>query len=212
MPLSASRSFGSSFVTSFNIHFLGLRILNHLNFSELKNTFMFEWKGVFPALITPFTINDELDLSMFEKNLEAQLTAGIHGVIIGGSLGEASTLTATEKETLIKSAQRKINGKIPVVLNIAESSAKDAIRQAALAEKWSVNGLMLLPPMRYKSDDRETVEYFKSIADSTELPIMIYNNPVDYKIEVTLEMFEKLSEYENIGAVKESTRDVSNVS
>jgi 1-pyrroline-4-hydroxy-2-carboxylate deaminase len=172
---------------------------------------MLEWKGVFPALITPFTANDELDLFMFEKNLEAQVSAGVHGVIIGGSLGEASTLTTSEKETLVKSALEKVNGRIAVVLNIAEGSTKDALLQAALAKKWNVQGLMLLPPMRYKSDDRETVQYFTSVARSTDLPIMIYNNPVDYKIEVTLDMFEELIICDNINAVKESTRDVSNV-
>ncbi len=170
-----------------------------------------EWKGIFPALTTPFTTNDELDLPMFEKNLHAQTTAGVHGVIIGGSLGEASTLTTSEKEELIKFALKKVEAKIPVILNIAEASAKDALQQAALAKQWNADGLMLLPPMRYKADDKETVEYFKTIARSTDLPIMIYNNPVDYKIEVTPDMFEELAECKNITAVKESTRDVSNV-
>jgi len=170
-----------------------------------------EWKGIFPALTTPFTVNDELDLPMFEKNLHAQVNAGVHGVIIGGSLGEASTLTTSEKEELIKFALRKVEAKIPVILNIAEASAKDALHQTALAKQWNADGLMLLPPMRYKADDKETVEYFKTIARSTDLPIMIYNNPIDYKIEVTLDMFEELAECKNITAVKESTRDVSNV-
>jgi len=172
---------------------------------------MLEWKGVFPALITPFTANDELDLNMFEQNLNAQLEAGVHGVIIGGSLGEASTLTTNEKEILVKLALEKIAGKIPVVLNVAESATMDALVQVKFAKQWNVQGLMLLPPMRYKSDDRETVEYFKTIANSTDLPIMIYNNPVDYKIEVTANMFEEMIECENITAVKESTREVSNV-
>jgi 4-hydroxy-tetrahydrodipicolinate synthase len=172
---------------------------------------MLEWKGIFPALTTPFTINDELDLFMFEKNLDAQLEAGIHGIIIGGSLGEASTLTIEEKETLVKFALEEIKERIPVVLNIAESSTKDALHQVSLGKEWKVQGLMLLPPMRYKSDDRETVEYFKAIANQTDLPIMIYNNPVDYKIEVTPDMFEELLVCKNITAVKESTRDVSNV-
>lgn len=171
----------------------------------------FEWKGVFPALLTPFTANEEIDLPMFEKNLQAQLDAGVHGVIIGGSLGEASTITAAEKEQLIKHAINYLNGKIPVIMNIAESTTKDAVQQAANAKAWGAAGLMLLPPMRYKSDDRETVEYFKTIAKSTDLPIMIYNNPVDYKIDVTLDMFEELIECSNITAVKESTRDVTNV-
>jgi len=170
-----------------------------------------EWKGIFPALTTPFTVNDELDLPMFEKNLHAQVNAGVHGVIISGSLGEASTLTTSEKEELIKFALRKVEAKIPVILNIAEASAKDALHQTALAKQWNADGLMLLPPMRYKADDRETIEYFKTVARSTDLPIMIYNNPIDYKIEVTLDMFEELAECRNITAVKESTRDVSNV-
>src|SRR5215813_3295107 len=156
-----------------------------------------EWKGIFPALTTPFTRNDELDLPMFEKNLHAQLNAGVHGVIIGGSLGEASTLTTSEKEELMSFALKSIEGKIPVILNIAEASTKDAIQQAALAKQWKADGLMLLPPMRYKADDQETVEYFKTVANVTDLPIMIYNNPVDYKIEVTPDMFEELAECKN---------------
>jgi len=170
-----------------------------------------EWNGIYPALTTPFTVNDELDLAMFERNLHAQVDAGVHGIIVGGSLGEASTLATSEKEQLIKFAVKKIEAKVPVILNIAEASTKDAIEQAALAKRWNATGLMLLPPMRYKSDDRETVEYFKTVARSTDLPIMIYNNPVDYKIEVTLDMFEQMAECKNITAVKDSTRDVSNV-
>ncbi|HEY0678408.1 MAG TPA: dihydrodipicolinate synthase family protein [Chitinophagaceae bacterium] len=171
----------------------------------------FEWKGVFPALTTKFTADDELDIPMFEKNLEAQMDAGVHGIILGGTLGEASVLTTAEKQQLVVTAVKRTAGVIPVVLNIAEGSTREAIRQAALAAEWGAAGLMLLPPMRYKSDHRETVTYFKSIAASTDLPIMIYNNPVDYKIEVTLDMFDELSSVPNIRAVKESTRDVTNV-
>lgn len=171
----------------------------------------FEWKGVFPAVTTQFTRNDELDLPLFEKNLQAQLDAGVHGIVLGGTLGEASTLTTSEKETLVRFTIEKIDRKTPVILNIAESSTKDAMEQTSNAIKWGADGLMLLPPMRYKSDHRETVTYFKTIAGATELPIMIYNNPVDYKIEVTLDMFDELQTCKNIAAVKESTRDVSNV-
>ena len=171
----------------------------------------FSWQGVFPALLTPFTDQDELDLVMFEKNLSAQVDAGVDGIILGGTLGEASILTTTEKEKLVKFAVEKLNGKLPVIINIAEGSTNEALQQAAYAKAWGASGLMLLPPMRYKSDHRETVTYFKSIAQQTDLPIMIYNNPVDYKIEVTLEMFAELVSFANIQAVKESTRDVTNV-
>jgi len=171
----------------------------------------FKWKGVFPALTTKFTANDELDLPLFQKNLEAQLDAGVDGIILGGTLGEASVLTTAEKEKLVKFAVEKTQGKVPVVLNIAEGSTREAIKQAEYAVAWGARGLMILPPMRYKSDNRETVTYFKTVASNTNLPMMIYNNPVDYKIEVTLDMFEELAESKNIGAVKESTRDVTNV-
>lgn len=171
----------------------------------------FEWKGVFPALTTKFTENDSLDLPLFDKNLQAQLSAGVKGVILGGTLGEASVLTNQEKETLVKFALEKINGKVPVIINIAEGSTREALNQSAMAAKWGADGLMLLPPMRYKSDHRETVLYFKTIADATSLPVMIYNNPVDYKTEVTLDMFDELQSCSNITAVKESTRDVTNV-
>jgi 1-pyrroline-4-hydroxy-2-carboxylate deaminase len=171
----------------------------------------FEWSGVFPALTTKFTANDELDLQLFEKNLEAQLDAGVHGIVLGGTLGEASVLTENEKERLVKFAVEKVKGKVPVILNIAEGSTREALKQATSAKAWGAEGLMILPPMRYKSDHRETIEYFKTVANSTDLPIMIYNNPVDYKIEVTLDMFDDLTTCKNIQAVKESTRDVTNV-
>jgi len=162
-------------------------------------------------LLTPFDANDQVDLAMYEKNLNVQVDAGIHGIIIGGSLGEASTLTIEEKELLVKFSVKKLAGKIPVIMNIAEGSTREAVRQAALAKEWGADGLMLLPPMRYKADDRETVEFFKAVASSTDLPVMIYNNPVDYKIDVTLDMFAELAALPNINAIKESTRDVTNI-
>jgi 4-hydroxy-tetrahydrodipicolinate synthase len=172
---------------------------------------MINWSGVFPALTTKFNNNEELDLELFENNLNVHVAAGVHGVILGGTLGEASTLTENEKEILVKTTLDIVAGKMPVVLNIAEGATTIAIRQADFAKKWGAQGLMILPPMRYKPDHRECVTYFKNIANSTDLPIMIYNNPVDYKTEVTLDMFEELTACQNIQAIKESTRDVSNV-
>jgi 4-hydroxy-tetrahydrodipicolinate synthase len=126
-------------------------------------------------------------------------------------LGEASVLTTEEKETLVKFAIQKVAGKVPVIINIAEGSTREAIQQAKYAKVWGAQGIMMLPPMRYKSDHRETVTYLKTVADSTDLPIMIYNNPVDYKIEVTLDMFAELASCANIQSIKESTRDITNV-
>ena len=170
-----------------------------------------KWEGVMPAVTTKFTNNDELDFEMFNKNIVAQLDAGVSGIVLGGTLGEASTLTRNEKSTLIKNTVEIVENKIPVLMNIAEQSTSEAIVSVQNAEKDGASGLMILPPMRYKASDEETVAYFKSVAKSTSLPIMIYNNPIDYKIEVTLDMFDELLQCDNIQAVKESTRDISNV-
>ena len=170
-----------------------------------------KWEGVYPALTTAFTKKGNLDIEVFSKNVKAQIKAGIHGMIIGGSLGEASTLLQEEKMQLLATCLKLAKKKIPVVVNIAERSTKAAIAVANEAQENGAHGLMVLPPLQYKPTDTETVNYFLDIAKSTDLPILVYNNPVDYKVEVTLNMFEVLLKHKNIQAVKESTRDISNV-
>jgi 4-hydroxy-tetrahydrodipicolinate synthase len=170
-----------------------------------------QWKGVMPAVTTKFTDNDSLDIPMFETNIKAQIDAGVHAIVLGGTLGEASTLLDEEKSELIRATVGIVEGRVPVLMNIAEQSTRAAITAAQKAEADGAKGLMMLPPMRYKAGELETVEYFKAVANNTSLPIMIYNNPVDYKIEVTLDMFDELLKCDNIEAVKESTRDISNV-
>ena len=172
---------------------------------------MMKWEGVIPALTTKLTSTQELDLPLFKKNIADQVSAGVNGVVIAGSLGESSVLTDNEKELLVKSAIEVAAGRIPVIFNIADGSTQGALNQLKNVEKWGVQGLMLLPPMRYKCDHREAVQWFKTIADSTDLSIMVYNNPIDYKTEITLEMFDELADTKNINAVKDSTRDVTNV-
>ena len=169
------------------------------------------WKGVYPAVLTPFKKDDSIDFETFRINTEAQLDAGVDGIILAGSLGEASTLLAQEKNDLLIYTKELVGEKVPVIMNIAEQSTKGAILAANDAERNGADGVMLLPPMRYKADDRETLEYFKTIAHNTSLPIMIYNNPVDYKIFATLDMFEEMAECSNIQAIKESTRDITNI-
>jgi 4-hydroxy-tetrahydrodipicolinate synthase len=171
----------------------------------------FKWEGVMPAITTQFDENHQLDLNAFKKNLDTQIAAGVHGIILGGTLGEASTISASERSELLATTIKRVEGKIPVIMNIAEQATEDAIELAQKSEREGASGLMLLPPMRYKATDTETVAYFAAVAEHTNLPIMIYNNPVDYKIEVTLDMFEQLSKYKNINAVKESTRDTTNI-
>lgn len=170
-----------------------------------------QWEGIYPAVTTKFNADESLDLDGFAKNLNAQIEAGIDGIIIGGSLGEASTLTSSEKQLLLKTGLQTSNGRVPVLLNVAERRTADAITEVKQGEALGADGFMLLPPLLYGACDDEVVTYFKAVAQSTSLPIVIYNNPVDYKIGVSVDMFKQLIDCPNIQAVKESTRDITNV-
>ncbi|MGH1434642.1 MAG: dihydrodipicolinate synthase family protein [Lewinella sp.] len=170
-----------------------------------------KWTGVYPAVTTKFTPNGDLDIPTFLKNIEFQVEAGVDGMVIGGSLGESSTLTHQERLVLVEATLAAVGDRIDVILNVAEGATRKAIELVKAAEKLGVHGLMLLPPMLYKPTEQEVADYFKDVATSTHLPIMLYNNPVDYKIEVTIGIFEQLMQLSNIQAVKESTRDISNV-
>lgn len=170
-----------------------------------------KWEGVYPAVTTKFFENGDLDIDNFLKNIAYQVEAGIQGVVIGGSLGENSTITREERLFLCKKALEHFGSKIDIIINIAEGSTKEAISLANEAEAIGLHGIMLLPPMMYKPTDQEVADYFIEVANSTKLPIMLYNNPVDYKIEVTIDIFKQLVVVANIQAVKESTRDISNV-
>lgn len=169
------------------------------------------WKGVYPAVTTKFTNDDRIDYKTITINLEAQVNAGVDGIILGGTLGEASTMSTNEKSELLKFTIDNYGSRVPVLMNVAEATTKGAVEAAKAAAGLGADGLMLLPPMRYTADNFETVTFLKAVARATSLPIIIYNNPVDYKIEVTVEMFTELLELDTIQAVKESTRDISNI-
>ena len=169
------------------------------------------WYGVYPAVLTPFNEKEEIDYDMFKKNLDVQIDAGVAGVILAGSLGEQSTLTVQEKFDLLTFSKKNAPAGFPIILNLAERSTRDAVAFAQKAHELGADGLMVLPPMLYRGSDREIVAYFAAIAEATPLPILVYNNPVDYNIKITLEMFDELIKYPTIQAVKESTRDLTNV-
>ena len=169
------------------------------------------WSGVFPAITTKFTPNDEPDYSLMELNTTVQVEAGVSGIILAGTLGEASTLSLVEKDEILKYLVKKFGSQTQILMNVAENTTKQAVLAAQHAEYLGAKGIMLLPPMRYAADSHETVTFLKRVAESIKIPVLIYNNPVDYKIEITIDMFRHLLESENIQAVKESTRDVSNV-
>ena len=143
--------------------------------------------------------------------MDIHRAGGIDGVILCGTLGEASTLSNAEKLELLKFVKKEVPQGFPVIINIAEQSTREAIAYAQQCYAAGADGFMLLPPMRYRAADEEVVAYFTAIAQAVPLPIMLYNNPVDYGIKITLDMFEQLQECTNIEAVKESTRDLTNI-
>ncbi len=171
------------------------------------------WNGVYPAVTTKFTANDTLDLPAFGLNLDAQVQAGVSGIIIGGSLGEASTVTLDEKEHLVKYAVDRAG--VPVLLNVAEGSTREAVRQAGLAPRWGARGLMLLPPMRYKaSDHRETVAFFKASSPNrpTYRHLLVYNiTPLITRLRSRWRCSTNCWIYPISRPLEESTRDITNV-
>lgn len=166
-----------------------------------------DWQGVMPALMTEMTKDGELQLEATAKHLVACLEAGVEGVIVLGTLGENSSLSADEKAAVVQCAVKAAAGSAPVIVGVAEYTTKDAIEFAARVCALGADGLMVLPCMVYEQDSREALTHFKRLANSTTLPIMIYNNPVSYKVDLSPAAFLQLAECENIVAVKESSHD-----
>jgi 1-pyrroline-4-hydroxy-2-carboxylate deaminase len=166
------------------------------------------WHGVFPAITTQFRHDQSLDLAATSKHLNAMIEAGIHGVVALGTVGENTALDYAEKLEVIRELKQTARGRVPVLTGVAEYTTALACRFARDAEKAGAEGLMALPGMVYKSDERETLAHFRSIAQSTGLPIMIYNNPVSYGVDLLPRAFVELAGLPNIVAIKESSEDV----
>lgn len=170
-----------------------------------------DWSGVFPAVTTKFTKNHRLDVEAIESHLEAQIEAGVHGLVMLGTLGENASLSADEKQEVIKIAVSVSNGRVPVLGGVAETTTAEACRFVERGMANGADGFMVLPGMLYASDRRETLQHFRSVADASERPLMIYNNPVAYGVDVTPEMFAELAEKEAFVAIKESSDDVRRI-
>jgi 1-pyrroline-4-hydroxy-2-carboxylate deaminase len=169
------------------------------------------WKGVLPAVTTKFHEDFSVDREWTRKNIEAQIDAGVEGIIVCGSLGEASTLSLDEKLEVLDVAVEAAQGRVPVLLTIAENSTHDGCRQAERGAKHGAAGFMVLPGLRYLSDRRETLHHFRTVAKASPLPLMIYNNPLAYGVDMTPEMFADIADEPKIVAIKESCGDVRRV-
>lgn len=165
------------------------------------------WRGVMPALMTEMHEDGSLDLEATGRHIEACLDAGVSGFIMLGTLGENPSLSLKEKEAVMASTVEAVNGRVPVIVGIAEYTPEFAINTIRRAEAFHCDGLMTLPSMVYHQDPREAIDFFGKLAVSTKLPIMIYNNPVGYNLDLSPEDFLQLSKHENIVAVKESSHD-----
>ncbi|MBY6019710.1 dihydrodipicolinate synthase family protein [Ferrimonas balearica] len=170
-----------------------------------------DWKGVYPAISTQFDANGQLDLAANERMLNQLIDEGIHGIIALGTVGENCSLSADEKRTFLRHTVSVAKGRIPVIAGCAETTTAFAIDYCRDAEAIGVDGIMLLPGMVYRANREETLYHYRTVARATGLPIMIYNNPVTYGVDVDLEMTAELAEEANIVAIKESTTDTRRI-
>jgi 4-hydroxy-tetrahydrodipicolinate synthase len=169
------------------------------------------WNGVFPAVTTKFDTQDRLDIAEMERCFALQTEAGVDGLIVCGSLGEASTLDPEEKIEVLKTALRVASGKIPVLMTVVDGATRRAQAQAEAAAKAGAAGLMVLPGVPYKSEPHETMAHFRSVAKAGGLPVMIYNNPIAYGVDLSPEMIAELAADPIFAAVKESSDDIRRV-
>jgi 4-hydroxy-tetrahydrodipicolinate synthase len=169
------------------------------------------WSGVFPAAITHFAADHSLDLPATLKHLDVMIDAGVHGMIMLGTVGENCSLEYSEKLEVLRASVKHVGGRVPVLTGVAECTTKLACRFAEDAAKIGVDGLMVLPAMVYKSDPRETIAHFRSVARASELPIMCYNNPVSYSVDITPSMFADLADEKRFVAIKESSENVRRI-
>ena len=166
-----------------------------------------DWKGVFPAVPTQFHEDLSLDLEGTQQHVQALMDNGIHGLVMLGTIGENCSLSLEEKTAVLKATREVTRGHIPLLSGVAEYTTEWACRTGQKAAEAGADGLMVLPAMVYKADARETIQHFRAIASSTDLPIMCYNNPPVYRIDITPEMFTQLADIENIVSIKEAAGD-----
>jgi 1-pyrroline-4-hydroxy-2-carboxylate deaminase len=169
------------------------------------------WSGVFPAITTQLHKDGSLDLDATATHAEALIKSGVAGMIFLGSLGENQPMVGEEKRRVIEAMVKVVNGRIPVLSGVAETSTAEALRYTREVEKLGADGVMLMPAMLYKGDPDETLAHFRTVAKSTGLPIMIYNNPISYANDITPELFAKLADQKNFVALKESSGDVRRI-
>ncbi|UQY37327.1 dihydrodipicolinate synthase family protein [Pseudomonas fulva] len=169
------------------------------------------WRGVFPAVTTKLQANGQLDVVAIKAGLERLIEGGVSGVVMMGMVGENASLTHEEKVQVLQIAVETVAGRVPVISGVAETNTQSAIAFARKAEEIGVQGLMVFPALTYKSDDRETVEFYKAVARSISIEILLYNNPRGYGVDLTPDVLDQLKDAKNITAIKEESYDTTRV-
>jgi 4-hydroxy-tetrahydrodipicolinate synthase len=169
------------------------------------------WKGVFPAVTTKMSQDGKLDLAATQSSLDRLIGNGVSGVIVLPMLGENASLVPTEREAVIRAAVEVVAGRVPVLSGLAEITLETAKLHARAYEEFGAQGLMVFPSLGYKTDSRETVAWYKGIAAASALPIMIYNNPIAYGVDVTPAILKELADTPEIVCVKEESGDIRRV-
>ena len=164
--------------------------------------------GIIPAVTTPFDTNGAVDVAAFERNVAAQLEAGVHGFVATGTMGEAASLTTEERRAVVAATVRAAAGRVPVVAGVSSGAPATSIGYAADAAAEGADAIMLLPPLAYRADPRELVAFYRAVAAGADLPIMLYNNPeasgVDLRAPAIVAIAERV---DGIVAVKECSGD-----
>ncbi|MFN3807351.1 dihydrodipicolinate synthase family protein [Asticcacaulis sp.] len=166
-----------------------------------------DWRGVFPAVTTQFKEDLSIDVPESQRVIDDLIKDGVTGIIALGTCGENNSLEPDEKRMLLSAIVEVVNGRVPVVVGTSELTTPRAVAFARDAETIGANGLMLLPAMVYVPKTNELVEHFTQVANATALPIMLYNNPTAYRVNIGNDALEALRPVKNIVAIKESAAD-----
>ncbi len=170
------------------------------------------WKGVIPAITTNLAADLTVDHAALAVHCRWMIDSGCTGLVVGGSLGEAATLSFEEKIAIVRTSVAAVAGRAPVVLGIASLSTLEAVALAKAAEQAGAQGLMVLPPYVYSSDWREMKTHVSAVIAATKLSCLLYNNPPAYKTDFLPEQIAELARlHPNLHAVKESSGDTRRV-
>jgi 4-hydroxy-tetrahydrodipicolinate synthase len=169
------------------------------------------WQGVFPAITTQLKSDESIDLEATARHADVLIESGVTGLIFLGSLGENQPMRGEEKRMVIEAMVKAVNGRVPVLSGVAETSSQEACAYVRDVEKLGVDGVMVMPAMSYKGDEHETLAHFRTVAQASGLPMMLYNNPISYANDITPGMFAQLADQKNFVALKESSGDVRRI-